>query len=85
MMLFGLGLGDTTPATTTGIPGVDEIINYVRNQAQSGAEGAIPEIQAQVKMTIQPYIITIGLMAGLGLLLGLAALSKVNKLGERSA
>lgn len=79
-MLFGL----RDAATPTGIPGVDQLIDYIKGQAQAGAEGAIPEIQQQVRATVTPYIIGLGLVASVALLFSLAAFERVNKLNGGS-
>lgn len=82
-MLFGFrGLGDdaATGSFLDSIPGVDAALTYVQDKAKAGAEGAIPDIQAQVKTAILPYIATLGIVAGLGLLFGLSAYVKINKM-----
>lgn len=87
MMLFGFrGLSDdsTTGTILDSIPGVDSAITYVQGKAKEGAEGAIPDIQNQVKTAITPYIVTIGIIGGLGLLFGLSAYMKINKMTARS-
>lgn len=46
---------------------------YIRAAAKSGAEEAIPDIQAKVEATVQPYVM-VALMFGVGgLLFGLSA------------
>lgn len=83
MMLFGLR-DATTDSTTSGvldsIPGVDLLTNYIEGKAKAGAEGAIPDIQNQVKTAITPYIFTLAIVAGIGALFGISAYMKVNKL-----
>lgn len=79
-MLFGLNDDSSTGTILDAIPGIDTAINYVEGKAKEGAEGAIPDIQNQVKIAITPYIITIGILAGLGLLFGLSAYTKINKM-----
>jgi len=46
---------------------------YIRAAAKSGAEEAIPDIQAKVEATVQPYVIAALLLGAGGLLFGLSA------------
>jgi len=82
MMLMGLhGFGDVTTAIDS-IPGVSTITDYIEGKAKAGAEQAIPEIQTQVKMVVTPYIATFGILTGLSLLFGIAALVKIRQLNK---
>lgn len=61
------------------IPGVSTLVDYIQGKAKAGAEQAIPDIQAQVKTVVLPYI-AIALILGLGgLALGAKAYAKANK------
>lgn len=64
------GLGDT------GVPIVDSAVGYIRDQATTGAEAAIPDVKA----AIQPYIIASLAMGVLGMVFGLAAFIGVKNL-----
>lgn len=54
-------------------------INYVKGQAQEGATAAIPQIQSQVKTTVEPYVVVAILVGLTGLIFGAAAWSKTKK------
>lgn len=77
MMLMGFtnGLGDST----TGVPVVDSALSFIKGEAQSGAEAAIPEIQAQVQTVVQPYVIASLLFGVAGFVLGLTAFLRTRK------
>lgn len=46
---------------------------YIRAAAKAGAEEAIPDIQAKVEATVQPYVLVALLLGGGGFLFGLSA------------
>lgn len=46
---------------------------YIRAAAKSGAEEAIPDIQAKVEATVQPYVMVALLLGAGGFLFGLSA------------
>jgi hypothetical protein len=66
------GMGQAGDALDA-IPGVSTVIDYIKGKAKAGAEQAIPDIQQQVKDTVQPYIIGALALGTFGLLFGLAA------------
>lgn len=73
MMLYGLSNG-------SGIGSIfDTAIDYISGKAKSGAEEAIPEIQAQVEATVKPYVITSFIIGAFGLLFGVAAYMRVRR------
>lgn len=47
---------------------------YIRSAAKAGALEAIPEIQAQVKKTVEPYVYISLALGALGFLMGVKAL-----------
>lgn len=71
-------LGSVTDALDS-IPGISTVTDYISSKAKAGAESAIPDIQAQVKTVVLPYI-AIALILGLGgLALGAKAYAKSKK------
>ncbi len=58
---------------------LNDPINYVKGQAAEGAVAAIPEIQSQVKTTVEPYVVVAILVGLTGLIFGAAAWSKTRK------
>jgi hypothetical protein len=63
LMLRGAGVGSI----------IDDALDYIKGQAKQGAESAIPDIQAQVKATVQPYVIASLAIGLVGFTFGLAA------------
>lgn len=62
--MLTMTLGDAGEVIDS-IPGVSTLIDYIQGKAKAGAEQAIPDIQAQVKETVLPYI-AIALILGVG-------------------
>lgn len=54
---------------------------YIRNAAREGALEAVPQIQAEVKKTVEPYVYVSFGIGLLGLLVGLRALRAVRAKG----
>ena len=54
---------------------------YIRNAAKAGALEAVPEIQAEVKKTVEPYVYVAFGVAGLALLLSIKALRATQSRG----
>lgn len=52
---------------------IDDAIDYIKGQAKAGAESAIPDIQAQVKTAVQPYVIASLAIGLIGFTFGLAS------------
>lgn len=52
--------------------------DYIRSAAKAGALEAIPEIQAQVKKTVEPYVYVSIAIGVLGLLVGIKAVRIAN-------
>lgn len=76
--MLTMTLGSVTDALDS-IPGVSTVTDYIEGKAKAGAEQAIPDIQAQVKTVVLPYI-AIALILGLGgLALGAKAYANANK------
>lgn len=61
------------------VSGMDKLEAYIKEAAKAGAEDAIPDIQAQVKTTVKPYILAVGGLAMVGTLFGVAALVKIKR------
>ncbi len=80
MTFHGGALGDDASGSFfSSIPGVSTAVDYIQGKAKAGAEQAIPDIQAQVKNTVMPYLL-IALALGLGgLALGYKAYRKSQK------
>jgi hypothetical protein len=57
-----------TLGAITDLPGISTALEYIQGKAKEGAEGAIPEIQKQVQVVVQPYVIT-------SMLIGLTSLT----------
>ncbi len=85
MMLFGFSDSSASTSVLDSIPGVDTLVSYIQDKAKAGAEGAIPDIQNQVKATVTPYIITIAVLAGVAAMFGISAYLKVNKRLQQQA
>lgn len=62
--MLTMTLGDAGDVIDS-IPGVSTLVEYIQGKAKAGAEQAIPDIQAQVKTVVLPYI-AIALVLGLG-------------------
>jgi hypothetical protein len=63
----------------TDLPGISTALEYIQGKAKEGAEGAIPEIQAQVQTVVKPYVITAILISGTGLVVSLLAYREARK------
>jgi hypothetical protein len=59
---------------------LDDVTNYIQGKATAGAEAAIPEIQQQVKATVQPYVLASLALGLLGVMFGLTAFVSVKRL-----
>jgi hypothetical protein len=57
----------------------NELIAFIRSQAEAGALQAVPQIEAKVKQVVTPYIIVALGMGGLGLALGVVAIMRTRK------
>jgi hypothetical protein len=51
-----------------------EAESFIRSKAEAGAKQAIPQIRAEVRATVKPYVITSIVVASAGFLAGLTAL-----------
>lgn len=69
MMIMGFSSHLGHPLGDTGVPIVDSAVDYIKGQATTGAEAAIPTI----KTAIQPYIVAALLLGLLGAMFGMAA------------
>jgi hypothetical protein len=89
--LMGPGLGDIQsdlknlfailPGSTgtTAQAKFNELIAFIRSQAEAGALQAVPRIKAEVKSTVTPYVVVALGLSGLALLLGGVALARSRK------
>ena len=59
---------------------LDDITNYIQGKATAGAEAAIPQIQQQVKDTVQPYVLASLMLGMLGVMFGLTSFIAVKRL-----
>lgn len=57
----------------------NELIAFIRSQAEAGALQAVPQIEAKVKSVVTPYVVVAIGLGGLGLALGVVALMRTRK------
>jgi hypothetical protein len=70
--MLSMTFGDVTSVLDS-IPGVNTITTYIENKAKTGAQAAIPDIQAQVQTAVLPYVLIALVLGAGGLALGLKA------------
>lgn len=57
----------------------NELIAFIRSQAEAGALQAVPRIKAEVKSTVTPYVVVAIGLGALGLGMGAVALLRTRK------
>jgi hypothetical protein len=60
-------------------------LDYVKGKAKAGAEEAIPDIQSQVKTTVEPYVVGALLLGAVGATFGLASYMRTRRAKRAAA